>query len=286
MTVPYFGFSNFVFYDNVGFKILFVSGILEGTAVTRKETGDYVIIVYEPPPTPQGSNYGCYQGTCYLLDSWSIDSTIYRLAYSYISKYPDLSTPDPEMDPLKYLLVNSGYDYLIIGVETSQFDPGEKGISDFSHIGELYISKGKEPPASINQAYLKINFTVDYEVNYGIGSHSKVKAATATMYRKDGASWILLKSIPIYYRWYYESEFGYRAKVWDQIVFIIDNDTLSNILELSSGDNVWISGYAKFVIDDTEYSDIYGDIEYSWVKYVYTPLKQIVDSWYEEYFGG
>ena len=129
-------------------------------------------------------------------------------------------------------------------------------------------------------------------------SYSVVESATAKIFRKAGDTWVLIRSLPIYYRWYFELEpldpwtgvpipgADYREKLWDQVVFVIDSNILKDVLRLSSGDNVWISGCAKFIIDGNEYSDVYGTTECSWVKYTYTPLKQIVDSWYNEYFGG
>ena len=264
-------------------------------SVIRQDVGDTVatIINFTEIPDVGTDTSGCQGYTCSYISygyDWQTRKpyVIIKLALSYVNKYLDYDSSTLNYNPVKFILANSGYNYLVVGLQSSAFDPGENNINTFSYTGEIYVASGNNAPASIDQADLKINFTVRFNVQYhGLYTNSTVKSASAKIYKRTGNSWTLIKTLPIYYRWYFELEwFGYRKKMWDQVSFIIENNILNEVLKLEPGDYVWISASAKFITDGTEYQDIYGVSNYEWVKYAYAPLQKIVDTWYGQYFSG
>ncbi|RLE67707.1 MAG: hypothetical protein DRJ43_06930 [Thermoprotei archaeon] len=268
-TVPYNFVIPFVGYANLAF---FMTVDITGFTITRSDVGDYIALVYSPIPTINTDTYGCYNAICTRFGSLSdpLEVTIYRFAYNYVSKYADGDAPDPEVDPLNYTLINSGYDYIIVGTETSEFDPAkdfDSAPSTFYYNATIYISKNKV--SNVQDADIVVKYSIRHD-SLGLARWDPtVEYVTINV---NGETY----NAKAFYRIHY---LGFDSKHVDQFVVYVPIEQLLNV---KAGDSIWIYVEASFYTDSVKLYDTSND----WIEYTYTPLKQIVDNWYSQYFGG
>ena len=261
----------------------------------RYEVGDTIAMVVDAQTSSYDSDdEGCYNVVCRYWStseyfySEKTEFTIKRMAINYVTKPTDNDPEQLTYDPIEYLLVNCGYNYLIVGIQCEKFDPVDEGINAFSFSGEIYLSSSKTPPTDLENSDLKILFSIEYSISGGEVSLDNIYAE---VFKRENQNWVSLGEPRVLYRDGYSLMLKgftiYRVfKMIDQVVFIIDNN-LIHYLNLEPGDSLWITAKARFIIDGSDvYEDIYGLDAQEWYKYIYTPLKQIVDSWNDEYFGG
>jgi len=261
----------------------------------RYEVGDSIAMIVDAQTASyDADNEGCYNLACAY---WTTSEYFYseetqfvikRIAINYVTKIADSDAQTLTYNPIEYLLVNSGYDYIVVGLECEKFDPIDENINTFNFSGEIYLAYSDSPPTDVEDSALKIVFDIEYSVE---GSRVSVEKIYAEVFKKENQDWHTLGEPGILYRDGYSLIFEdiavYREfKMIDQIAFII-NKSIVNELGVKPGDNLWVSAKGTFVIDGSSvYEDVYGTNEQEWYKYTYTPLKSIIDAWYEEYFGG
>jgi len=209
----------------------------------RYELGDYVIIVYSPLPTIEPDNGGCYNGVCYEVKSTG-DHTIYSFGYSYVSKYSD-----NDEGPLKYTLINNGYNYIIVGVELDNLEENK----NFHYNGTIYVSR----TADVSESDIVIKFSMDE-------SNDEVNAS---MYMGDNVI---------------DTKAFYRKQVKDKVssqfgVYV----PVENLLNIIPGTVLWVKAEVTYCSSGSECITDEGD----WISFTYNPLKLIVDLIYRKYFG-
>ncbi|OYT51372.1 MAG: hypothetical protein B6U76_11145 [Desulfurococcales archaeon ex4484_217_2] len=268
--------------------------------VKRCESGDYtsyVIDIYTPDLLERSnessgcSNVVCYSGACRtfsipplqssIVEDAKVNYTLKVLALSYITKITD---PDkdstlfnytlhyPSYDPLKYILVNSGYNELIVGFEGDS-------VKDSSIIYNAYIfiSKTKLPVSgTIEQILQRLREKSLLEIRI-IGDN----AQAISQYRN------INESIPLLYRSYVKYSltgvFYYTASdiMHDQKVAIITHNILSE-LSIKPGDTIFVYVITWYEENNAKYYDYSEEA----ISYVYSPVKNIVDYWYKKHISG
>lgn len=220
-------------------------GNIEQTFI-RYEVGDYVIIVFSPLPYIIMDNGGCYNGACYEIKSKD-DNTIYSYGYSYVSKYSD-----NDGGPLKYTLINNGYNYMIVGVELNNLEEKKGDDKDFYYNGTIYVSR----TANVNYPDIVIEFFMDEKnivTNASMHINGNVINATA-FYRKQVKDKV-------------SSQFGVYLPVED-------------LLGIEPGTVLYIKANVTYCNDSGCTTD-----EGEWISFTYNPLKLIINLIYRKYFG-
>ena len=240
---------------------------LIGFSILRYEAGDYLVVAYSPIPSIDTDNYGCYGTSCYSFGNVDFEAVLYRFAYSYVSKYADDDAPHPVIDPLNYTLINSGYDYIVVGAETSDFYPQNYFSSNvFYYNGTIYISRRKI--SNPQDADIIAKFFVRHERS---DSQWDITIENATLYINGNKQNILA---------FYRVNYRYWSVPLhvDQFVIYVPVEKLLNV---KAGDDIWVYVETSFYTNSEKYYDNSGD----WIKYTYTPTKEVVDTWYKQYFG-
>ncbi len=214
-----------------------------GLTIERYDIGDYVLMVVNTSSYYYDkSDSGCYNVHCYNFET-SGEFTLLEFAYSYVSKYDDSSD-----DPLRYVLVNNGYDYAIVGVEFNDEEAGKWGLYN----GTIYVSSAE---TNINEVDVVIRFFVDEEN----------KVINATLY----ANGSIVNNTAVFYR--------IGDKPSTQIAVLVPVEDLFNI---GFEDSFWV----KAVVSDCSSGTCLVD-ESEWISFTYKPFKLFVDRVYEKYFG-
>ena len=249
--------GNIAFYIKINFI---------GFELERNDIGDYVILVYTPVPGINSRDYGCIGTSCYMYGDLAFNAKLYRFAYNYVSKYRDADAPDSKVDPLKYVLVNSGYNYLIVGTEASDFKltdfPG--GSQTFYYEGKIYIAKNKV--SDPQDADIEVHFKAKHQ--YSISTGWSISIENVTINNGE------VPNPKAFYRIYY----SYLFKHLDQFAVLVP---VEELLSIKEGDDLWVYAETSLYIPGGKTLNDTSD----WIKYTYIPLKSIVDSWYEKYFG-
>ena len=289
-----FSIINWLKGDNYG-PAFYIRSDIVGSSFTieRYEVGDYIVLIIDTATADSDTDdEGCIGFACKYWETssvfWDEDTEfiIKKLAINYVTKAADSDASSLTLDPIQYLLVNSGYDYLVVGLQCEAFDPYDEGINTFNYSGEIYLYIGETSPSNVDYSNIKITFNFEYDSS---SSTTSLIGYSLRLYKRKGDIWEPVGTPLTLYRKYYEWE-GFwgldrRFKVIDQVGFIIPHDLLKEI-GLKSGDYVWITARASFITDTAgTYEDFYGTDTQSWYKYIYSPTKSIVDSWYKQYFG-
>ena len=198
-----------------------------------------------------------------------ISFKIKKLIISEAKKFQDLDKPI--VDPIRYTIVNSGYNELIVGIETSDFDPRGKG--DYEYIGKIYISPNSIP-SDKNKAKIIISFKYHATPASKEYYFSIIDVTLNNTVAKSATPWNMT------YRYYYvwewswdELDFVKRRLLLDQMVFIIPE----SVLGIVSGSKVYVYAEGEFVFVDS--GERIEDSTNGWIEYTYLPLKSIIDQW-------
>lgn len=257
------------------------------TVLSSTNAGDYLAMIVDLVKyDPQKDNGTDSYGFQYVLGRWlqygsyfsSKPFNVKKLVLNKSYKYVAGNSTEP--DPLKYILVNSGYDSIIVGIETEDFDPlGDYGVTKFTYHGLIYVNPSKEV-SNLNDSKIIIEFNItetredndDYlTVNF---DYVKIKLPNGSVIDWSKVGWTVA------YREYFKKiggspfNYKYRTVLMDQIVFSIPE----NVLGISGGDKVYVWAEASFI---NPYGEIH-DNSTTWISYTYMPVKSIVDSWLKE----
>ncbi|RLE89089.1 MAG: hypothetical protein DRN04_16680 [Thermoprotei archaeon] len=215
--------------------------------IERYDVGDYLLMVINTTTSYDyvQSDIGCYNTYCYTFHIRG-EHLIYALGYSYVLKYDD----SDDNGPLKYTLINNGYDHIVIGVEFN--NPEETGLYN----GTIYVSKVKV--SDVSESDLIAKFFVD----------KTGKNINATLYVNGN-----IINATAFYRTYYIKD---PIPSIDQFAIYVPVEDLLNV---EFGESLWIKTAVTYcssecVTDDSE-----------WISFTYNPLKLIVDLIYRKYFG-
>jgi len=257
-----------------------------GLKIYSNEAGGYVasvVLLNSTDYVNRTDDYGYYNMSGYVFeypssliseDRFVVKELILNIPY----KYSDPDTPsNASIDPLKYVIVNSGYDYLIVGIQTSAFDPDELGWDTIQLNGTIYVNP-TNIPSNKNNSKVIIRFSLIGNKVEDSWYHSyNYSFIEVTLLSNEGEiNWNCT------YREYFKKfetflRATYQPVLIDQITFPIPQ----NLLGISGGENVYVCAETAFIAPNgTVYSDSYSD---GWVEYVYMPVKEIVNSWVNKY---
>ena len=227
--------------------------------IERTDVGDYVLMVINASSyNYDRCDFGCYNAYyCYTLNNTNKEFTIHEFAYSFVSKYDDSS----DDGPLKYVLVNNGYDYVIVGVEFNDANNEKKDEKKGPYNGTIYVSSAK---TSINEADVVIKFFFLAEKEDKNDDQIKVRKINATLYANGN-----VVNATAFYR--------VGNKPSTQLAVLVPVEDLFNI---GFEDSFWV----KAVVSDCSSGTCLVD-ESEWISFTYKPFKLFVDSVYEKYFG-
>ena len=215
--------------------------------IERYDVGDYLLMIINTTTSYDytQSNIGCYNTYCYTFHIRG-EHAIYGLGYSFVSKYDD----SDDNGPLKYTLINNGYDHIIIGVEFN--NPEETGLYN----GTIYVSKVKVSDASESDLIAK--FYVD----------KTGKNINATLYVNGN-----IINATAFYRTYNIKD---PIPSIDQFAIYVPVEDLLNV---GFGDSLWIKTAITYCSSECSTDDS------EWINFTYNPLKLIVNEIYRKYFG-
>ena len=250
-------------------------------SLVSTDSGDYLAMLlavnsseYDPENNNGTDTYGFWRlvGNWFQYGSY-LESKPFKVKKLILNtSYKFRAGNVSNVSPLKYILVNSGYNFLIVGLQTDDFDPLEYyNAKTFTYQGTIYINP-KEPPVNLNSSKIIINFKVT-EIRNNIDDdltirfdYVKLKLPNGTEVDWTAAYREYIKKFSIGFTYHY-----YRSVLMDQIVFTIPE----KFLGISGGDDVYVWANASFIMGATKISDSSS----SWVGYTYMPVKPIIDSW-------
>ena len=260
--------------------------------VTSVEAGDYVALLVNVSGTPKIGDdpYGFYEMSGQFFEypeslfedvgEFNVKTLLLNIAYKH-NDSDSYTIEDINVDPLKYILVNSGYDFLIVGVQAGSFDPNDIGWDRFQYKGKIYVNPD-EIPSNPENSEITIEFALNgtKEVDgyyFGREIYHYNFVFTKVELFKNGYPYSWNCTYRDYFKKFIALTTLYKPIFRDQIVFVIPQ----NILGISGGDNVYVYANVSLISPDgTVYSDDYSG---GWVEYVYMPVKDVVDSWVNEY---
>ena len=252
----------------------------------RCEAGDYVAYVVEVSDLNdveinEDDTFGCYNVNTYcescktfsippqnkFFGGATVEYTIKVLAINYVNKIYDSGTYNATHDPLKYTLVNSGYEELIVGFE------GESLNYALDYNAYIFVSKKRVPISGSLENILQTLLNYPDAI--------KVKIVGTSAQTLDGEELPLLLR---YYMKYYCVSFLYcnlqEIVMSDQKVVVIPEKLLKNI-GVKSGDKIYIYIVAWYEENNNKYFDFTEEP----ATYTYTPIKAIINDWYDRYIS-
>jgi len=267
----------------------------------RNDAGDYLAMLFlvasdnfdnDTDVYGVNSPYKCNYFAYPPVGSFGVSGEPFRVKKLLLNMVYKYSDPDAaENDALGNLLINSGYDFLIVGIEISddiknmEFQtPGY----DITYTGKIYLYPSSVLPTDVSEnpenARVIVGFKIRFYEQQGGEHYPLIEYANITV--KGAGEY---DNIPVIYRKYFVKvgwfNYKYEPKLIDEFVFIVPEEFLG----ISGGENVSVTAELTVHIDDGDKSydihDIYGSANYEWATYVYMPVKDIVKSWVEELTG-
>ena len=255
-------------------------------ALKRCEAGDYVAYVIEVE-TPsdleiEDDAQGCYcvGGYCGTCKTFSLPELteifnnnarfkIVMLAINYGTKSRDADKGNStKYDPLEYVIVNSGYNELIVGFE------GEEAKEPINYNAYIFISKNEiSLSGTIEEMISTLTSRADIRIN--------ITSSCAVASYKSKTS-----TLPTLHRSYIRIVCGLgifceppEDLMHDQKVAIIPVNILREV-GIKPGDKIYV-----YVISWYQDGDKYLDYNEEPVTYTFAPIKAIIDEWYRKYIG-
>ena len=163
--------------------------------VTSVEAGDYVALLVNVSGTPKIGDdpYGFYEMSGQFFEypeslfedvgEFNVKTLLLNIAYKH-NDSDSYTIEDINVDPLKYILVNSGYDFLIVGVQAGSFDPNDIGWDRFQYKGKIYVNPD-EIPSNPENSEITIEFTLNGTRLEGLVYYDNSSYLLAKVYAED-----------------------------------------------------------------------------------------------------